>query len=87
MEAIATQAAGSIVGPAAEGGKGIFNCLKRKYDYVKNMKKNFHELEREEKYLYDEEEDVKTRLDRNKIKMEKTRRCETWLNRFGRAHV
>lgn len=72
MEAIATQ--------AAEGGKGIFNCLKRKYDYVKNMKKNFHELEREEKYLYDEEEDVKTRLDRNKIKMEKTRRCETWLN-------
>ncbi|KAJ0091944.1 hypothetical protein Patl1_26719 [Pistacia atlantica] len=81
------QAAGSLVGPAVDGGKGIFSCLKRKYVYVKNMSKNFAELEREEKYLCDEEEDVKIKLDRNKLKMEKTRRCETWLNEVEKIKV
>lgn len=76
----AGQAAGSLVAPAVEGGKGIFNCLKRKYGYVRNISKNFKELERELKYLGNEEEDAKTKLDRNKHKMQKTKRCETWLN-------
>lgn len=88
MEAIAAQAAGqaagSLVAPAVEGGKGIFNHLRRNYGYVKNMKKNFAKLEKEERYLCDEEVDVKTRLDRNKHRMEKTRRCETWLNEVER---
>ncbi|KAK3204290.1 hypothetical protein Dsin_018336 [Dipteronia sinensis] len=84
MEAVVAQAtaqaAGSLVVPAVDSSKGIFSYLKRKYGYVRNMGKNFADLQREEKYLCDEEEDVKTRLDRNRLKMEKTRRCETWLN-------
>lgn len=88
MEAVAAQAAaqaaGSLVGPAVEGGTGILHCLKRKFLYVKNMSKNLRNLEREEKYLCDEEADVKTRLERNKLKMEKSRRCETWLNEVER---
>ncbi|KAL9431903.1 hypothetical protein AB3S75_026997 [Citrus x aurantiifolia] len=76
MEAVAAQAAGqaadSLVGPAVEGGTGIFHCLKRKYLYVKNMSKNFRSLDREEKYLCDEEAEVKTRLEKNKLKMEQS---------------
>ncbi|XVE80932.1 hypothetical protein DITRI_Ditri15bG0021200 [Diplodiscus trichospermus] len=75
----AGQAAGSLVTPAVEGGKGIFNCLKRKYAYVKNIKENMAKLEKEEKYLCDQDADVKTQLDRNKRTKEKTNRCETWL--------
>ncbi|XVF29561.1 hypothetical protein REPUB_Repub15cG0131900 [Reevesia pubescens] len=76
----AGQAAGSLVTPAVEGGKGIFNCLRRKYAYVKNIKENIVKLEKEESYLCDEDADVKTKLDRNKLTKEKTNRCETWLN-------
>lgn len=76
----AGQAAGSLVTPVVEGGKGIFNCLKRKYAYVKNIKENIAKLEREEQYLCNEDADVKTKLERNKLTKEKTRRCETWLN-------
>ncbi|XP_022761536.1 disease resistance protein At4g27190-like [Durio zibethinus] len=76
----AGQAAGSLVTPAVEGGKGIFNCLKLKYGYVKKIKENMAKLEKEELYLRNEDEDVKITLDRNKLTKEKTNRCETWLN-------
>ncbi|XVF65782.1 hypothetical protein PTKIN_Ptkin09bG0278000 [Pterospermum kingtungense] len=88
MEAVATQAvgqaAGSLVTPAVEGGKGIFNCLKSKYAYVKNIKENLAKLEKEERYLLDEDEDVKTQLERNKLTKEKTKRCATWQSEVER---
>ncbi|TXG72720.1 hypothetical protein EZV62_001299 [Acer yangbiense] len=84
IEPAIAQAAGSLVGPAIDGGKGIFNCLKRKYGYVRNMRKNFANLEKEEKYLISEEEDVMTKLDRNRLKMQQTNRCKTWLDEVGK---
>ncbi|KAE8717583.1 5'-3' exonuclease family protein isoform 1 [Hibiscus syriacus] len=84
METLAVQAAGlvagSLVAPAVEGGKGIFNCLQRKYAYVKNIRENISKLEKENKYLCKEDEDVRRMLDWNKLMKEKTNRCDTWLN-------
>ncbi|XVE80933.1 hypothetical protein DITRI_Ditri15bG0021300 [Diplodiscus trichospermus] len=83
METLAVQAggqaAGSLVTPAVDCGKGIFNCLKRKYDYVKNIKENMTKLEKEESYLVAHYKDVKAELERNMLSKEKTNRCETWL--------
>ncbi|KAK0608248.1 hypothetical protein LWI29_027903 [Acer saccharum] len=84
IEPAIAQATGSLVGPAIDGGKGIFNCLKRKYGYVRNMSKNFADLEKEEKYLISEEVDVMTKLDRNRLKMQQTNRCKTWLDEVGK---
>ncbi|KAK6255486.1 hypothetical protein SCA6_016791 [Theobroma cacao] len=75
----AGQAAGSLVTPAVEGGKGIFNCLQRKYAYVKNIKENIAKLETEESRLDAADADVKTELERNKLTKEKTNTCEIWL--------
>ncbi|KAB2067405.1 hypothetical protein ES319_A09G224200v1 [Gossypium barbadense] len=84
MEALAVQAGGqgvgSLVTPAVEGGKSIFNCLRHKYAYVKNIRENFDKLVKEEVYLSNVDADVKTKLERNKLTKEKTNRCETWLN-------
>ncbi|KAK8556114.1 hypothetical protein V6N13_070183 [Hibiscus sabdariffa] len=79
MQAVG-QAAGSLVAPAVEGGKGIFNCLQRKYAYVKNIRDNIDKLEKEKLYLCNDDADVRTELERNKLTKEKTNRCETWLN-------
>ncbi|OMP06411.1 Disease resistance protein [Corchorus olitorius] len=76
----AGQAAGSLAASAVEGGKGIFNCLKRKYGYVKNIKENLGKLKKEESYLFDEDADIRTKLERNKLTKERTKRCETWQN-------
>ncbi|KAJ4723678.1 Disease resistance protein [Melia azedarach] len=74
------QAAGSMAVPAIEGGKGVFNCLKRRYGYVKHIKNNFEKLKREEEYLCDEEERVETEVNRNEPKMKPTRGYQTWLS-------
>ncbi|KAK1575862.1 hypothetical protein Q3G72_008973 [Acer saccharum] len=84
IEPAIAQATGSLVGPAIDGGKGIFNCLKRKYGYVKNMSRNFANLEQEEEYLRNEEDDVMAILDRNRLKMQQTNRCKTWFDEVGK---
>ncbi|KAJ0035495.1 hypothetical protein Pint_26078 [Pistacia integerrima] len=73
------QAVGSLVAPALDGSKGIFNCLKSKYRYVKNLRKNFDTLEDEYRYLSAKKGDVEIVLEINKLEMEKTRECQTWL--------
>ncbi|GAB2301056.1 hypothetical protein Dimus_035092 [Dionaea muscipula] len=39
-----TMAAGSLVQPAADAGKGIYIYLKQKYHYAKNLHENYDEL-------------------------------------------
>lgn len=80
----AGQAAGSLVGPATEAGKGIFNSLKRKYDYIKNLDQNYEKLNMEARYLSSREKDVNELISRNKVIMEKTHECDTWLQDVGR---
>ncbi|XP_057528015.1 probable disease resistance protein At4g27220 [Amaranthus tricolor] len=83
LEAILTsgagQAAGSLVGPVTDAGKGIYSCLKRKYDYIKHWEHNFKALENEANYLFSREKDVKKEIELNRVMMEPTQECLTWL--------
>lgn len=76
----AGQGVGSLVGPAAEAGKGIYSSLKRKYEYIKNLGNNIQNLENEAEYLSSREKDVTAEIDRNQVMMERTSECATWLS-------
>ncbi|XP_074281400.1 disease resistance protein At4g27190-like [Silene latifolia] len=75
----ASQAAGTLVGPAADAGKGIYKSLKRKYDYIQNLDHNFKHLEEEARYLTSRKKDVDDVIASNPILDEKTHECKIWL--------
>ena len=58
LDAAGAQALGNIVPEVAQSGHGILSYLKRKCDYVRNLRKFFDELETEERRLCRIEEDV-----------------------------
>ncbi|XP_056695292.1 disease resistance protein At4g27190 [Spinacia oleracea] len=76
----AGQAAGSLVGPATDAGKGIYKSLKRKYNYIRNLGRNFEKLKKEVRYLSSRVQDVNDKIARNQVMMEKTHECATWLD-------
>ncbi|XVF37590.1 hypothetical protein REPUB_Repub20aG0022600 [Reevesia pubescens] len=85
MDVVAVSAAGRLAAPAvAAGGKGICKWLKRKYDYVKHVDRNFEKLEKVKEDLIDKQNGVKTELHRNRSTMERTPECDTWLKRVER---
>ncbi|GAB4859122.1 hypothetical protein Ancab_010587 [Ancistrocladus abbreviatus] len=81
LAAAVGQAAGNLVVPATDAGKGIYSYLKLKYDYVKNLDQYFEKLQTDANVLFSKEEDVNGVITRNQAKMEKTHGCKTWLNR------
>lgn len=79
-EAAIVQAVGSVLTPAVEGGSGIFHYLKLNCGYVKHLKRNFVELEKELTFLCDCETEVNEELNSNKTKKKMTRGCKLWLD-------
>ncbi|GAY44721.1 hypothetical protein CUMW_084020 [Citrus unshiu] len=79
-EAAIVQAVGSVLTPAVEGGRGIFHYLKLNYGYVKHLKRNFVELEKELTFLCDCETEVNEELNSNKTKKKMTQGCKLWLD-------
>ncbi|KAL6268986.1 hypothetical protein ACE6H2_025897 [Prunus campanulata] len=77
------QAVGQTVEPAAKCGVWMFTYLKRKYDYVRNLGKNFKELENEEMRLQNREADVNNVLAANVGRMHITNECENWFQRVN----
>ncbi|KAH9611358.1 hypothetical protein KSS87_006112 [Heliosperma pusillum] len=75
----AAQATGTLVGPAADAGKGIYGVLKQKYDYIQNLDQNFKNLEEEARYLAARKMDVDDFIANNRMFDEKTHECTTWL--------
>ncbi|KAI5311773.1 PREDICTED: disease resistance [Prunus dulcis] len=83
----AAQAVGNTVEPATICCTWIFNCLKRKYDDVKNLGRNYKKLEDEEKDLIDRERDVNEEIAGRASIMRTKNECETWLHRVGERKV
>ncbi|GMY32313.1 probable disease resistance protein At4g27220 [Fagus crenata] len=79
-EAACGQVIGNLVTPAVQYGHAIIGCLTRKYGYVSNLRENLAKLQDEETSLCDKEAYVTTMLERNKLKMEMTPECTTWLD-------
>ncbi|KAL9269626.1 putative disease resistance protein [Drosera capensis] len=75
------QAAGSLVQPAAEAGKGLYGCLKRKYDYAKHLTENYNKLLTEKQVLICKKEDAERRIFIKGQTMEPTKECSFWLHR------
>ncbi|GAB2237518.1 hypothetical protein Droror1_Dr00015420 [Drosera rotundifolia] len=73
------QAAGSLVQPAAEAGKGLYGCLKSKYDYAKHWKENYDELQKEKGFLICRKEDVNRIISTRSPTMEPKSECSLWL--------
>ncbi|GAB2294316.1 hypothetical protein Dimus_028526 [Dionaea muscipula] len=75
----AGQAAGSLVQPAADAGKGLYGYLKQKYDNAKNLHKNYDKLLEEEGFLICREDDVNGKIRGEQATMEPTHECVCWL--------
>ncbi|KAK9725180.1 hypothetical protein RND81_05G128000 [Saponaria officinalis] len=73
------QAAGTLVGPVTDAGKGIYSSLKHKLDYIQNFDRNFKILEDEKQYLISRKNDVDDLIAKNQVLKEKTHECATWL--------
>ncbi|ONH89719.1 hypothetical protein PRUPE_8G011900 [Prunus persica] len=73
------QAVGQTVEPAAKCGVWMFTYLKHKYDYVRNLGKNFKKLENEEMRLQNRKADVQNVLAANLGRMHITNECRNWF--------
>lgn len=83
----AGQAVGSLVAPATEAGKGVYQYLKQKYDYIKNLHHNFTKLDREAGYLSSRLMDVRDKIGMNRGTMQPTLECAAWLEDVRRIMV
>ncbi|GAB2294320.1 hypothetical protein Dimus_028530 [Dionaea muscipula] len=76
-----TLVVGSFVQPATKAGKGIFDYLKHKYDYAKNLHKTYDKLQEEERVLISRELNVNGKIDEKKATMKLKNECVTWCER------
>ncbi|KAM7486715.1 hypothetical protein LguiA_002724 [Lonicera macranthoides] len=72
------QAVGSAVVPFSDAIKATYRILKRQYDYVRKLERNFSLLENAEQALRDKEQDVTRVIELNVSIMEPTAQAQTW---------
>ncbi|KAK6930487.1 NB-ARC [Dillenia turbinata] len=79
--AAAAQAIGTAVTPAADVLTCMFSYLKRKIDYVRNIKDNFNTFKAQAERLSALENDVKETIECNDVRKEPTYECKLWLHK------
>ncbi|KAA8532654.1 hypothetical protein F0562_032687 [Nyssa sinensis] len=72
-----------FIQPIIEMIKCISGPVARRINYVRNLTKNFNELKDKAAELFTKRDDIKDRVDQQKIEKAPTKECERWLEKVG----